>query len=185
MTQDECFELGFVQKTHGTKGEVLLVLDVDDPLSYEDLEQVFVEINHQLIPFFIESLSFHQDKALVRFQDLNSLEKAQALVGKKLFLPMEELPELDDDQFYYHQVIGYTVEDKHLGTLGPIIDFYELPQQDVLAMVYQGREVLIPVTDEIIEGADHEKQVIYTQLPEGLLQVYLSGGSQDDGFDEP
>ncbi|MGO8609895.1 ribosome maturation factor RimM, partial [Rhizobium johnstonii] len=80
--------------------------------------------------------------------------------------------------FYFHDVVGFTVMDEQLGELGTVETFYELPQQDVLSMRYQGQEVLIPVADELILHADQQARKLYVKLPEGLLEVYLTPASR-------
>lgn len=108
MTQENCYLLGYIVRTHGTSGNVVIYLDVDYPDDYEDLESVFVEIKGELVPYFIESLNLQkQSNAIVTFEDINTIEKAQALVGSSLYLPLESLEELDGDAFYYHDIRGF------------------------------------------------------------------------------
>jgi len=184
MTINDCYEVGYIQKTHGIKGEVMIVLDVDNPDDYEEMDSIFIEIKSQLVPFFIEQLNLLSEKAIVKFEEINHIDKAKELVGSKLYLPLDTLDDLEEGQFYYHDVIGYTVNDKKLGLLSEINNFYELPQYAVLTMIHEGREVMIPIIDSILLNVDHEKKEIITELPEGLLDVYLNNSDQDDGFDD-
>ena len=179
MNQEECFQLGYVLKTHGVQGEVTFVLDVDNPEEYTQLDSVFIEINGKLVPFFIDTIQIQNDKAIVRLEDVNSLPKAQNIVGCSLYLPLNNLPRLEENQFYYHEIVDYTIVDEEKGILGLIINVYELPHQDLIAMRYQEKEVLIPITDEIVTGVDHKKKELYVVLPEGLLEIYLN-----DALDE-
>ena len=183
MKTDECYEVGYVQKTHGLKGEVMIMLDVDDPEDYEEMDSIFIEINGSLVPYFIESLNILGSNAIVKFEGVGHIDKAKELVGKKMFLPLDTLDDLDEGQFYYHEIIGYEVNDLKLGILSPIVSFYELPQYGILSMVHEGREVMIPVIDEIIIKVDHEKQQLITLLPDGLVDVYTKNTEQDDGFE--
>ncbi|MTI31379.1 ribosome maturation factor RimM [Xanthovirga aplysinae] len=173
MEKDACFELGYVLKTHGLNGSVSVFLDVDFPEEYENLESVFIEVNKKLIPFFVETIHIAKGKANIKFEDIDQIEKAEQLKGCKLFLPLELLPKLEEGQFYYHQVINYQVWDEQKGLLGKIQSIYEMPNQDLIAMDFQGKEALIPVSDEIIEKVDHEAKIMYVKLPEGLLDIYL------------
>lgn len=184
MNKDACFELGYVEKTHGLKGEVVIVLDVDYPEDYEDMESVFLEIKGKLIPFFVEELQLRGSKAIVKFEDIDTLPKAQALKGMLLYLPLTELDELEEDEFYFHEVKGFTIEDDKLGTLGIVLDIYELPMHEVVAMNYKGKEVLFPLNDQIVYKVDRENQTLYTQLPDGLLEVYLDDSAIPDDQDE-
>ena len=182
MKVEDCFEFGYVAKLHGYKGEVVLVLDVDDPSAYKSLDSVFVQLKGKLVPYFVEALRLQGDKATVKLEDVDSQEAAQALVGNALFLPLSKLPQLAEDQFYYHEIIGYRLVDATLGPLGEVTDVYELPQQAVIAMNYQGKEVLVPISDEIVLKANHARRELEVNLPEGLLDIYLadSPGTPDD-----
>lgn len=174
MNIDSCFQLGYIAKTHGVQGEVTFVLDVDNPEDYDQLESVFIEMNGKLVPFFITSFQLQREKAIVKLEDVNSFENADKLVGNALYLPLTQLPELDEDQFYYHDIINYQVIDNDKGALGTIANVYALPHQDLIAMNYQNKEVLIPITDDIVTKVDHKKKELYVELPDGLLEIYLT-----------
>ena len=173
MDIDACFQLGHVTKLHGLNGGVSIHLDVDYPKDYEKLESVFVELNNRLVPFFVESLRITKDKATVKFEDIDSIEQAQRLIKCRIFLPLAQLPNLESDQFYFHEIIGFRVVDKNLGELGLVKTVYDSPNQDLISMDYKDREVLIPIIDEIVLGVDRKESIIHTSLPNGLLDIYM------------
>jgi len=180
VTQDNCYLLGYIVRTHGTSGNVVIFLDVDYPEDYEELDAVYVEIKGELVPYFIENFNLQkQGNAIVTFEDVNTIEKAQSLVGTSLYLSLDELEELDSEEFYYHEIKGFTVVDEHKGELGIVREVYSLNGQDLIAMDYQGTEVLIPTAEDIVLRADKEKQQLIVNLPEGLLEVYLDNNSDN------
>ncbi|PWJ59269.1 16S rRNA processing protein RimM [Dyadobacter jejuensis] len=180
MNQDNCFLLGYIVRTHGMAGNLVFFLDVDDPSDYEDLETVFVELKGELVPYFIEDLNLQkQSNAIVTFEDVDTIEKAQALVGASLYLPIDHLQSLDDDQFYYHEIKGYQVSDQELGALGVVEEVYSLNGQDLINMKYKGAEVLIPTANDIVLKADKSQKILFVNLPEGLLDVYLDTESEN------
>ncbi len=184
MNQDACFLLGHIVKTHGTKGQVVAFFDVDYPEDYDDLESVFLEQQGRLVPFFIDGMEPQpKGRYIIRFEDINTMEQAETLRGTALYLPLDELPELDEDQFYFHDVIGYTVVDENHGRLGVVKEFYDLPQQQLMAMSYLGQEMLVPVMGEILLRADHETKELHVKLPEGLLEVYTEAASPNEADD--
>jgi 16S rRNA processing protein RimM len=174
MTVDACFELGKTLRPHGTKGELLIGLAVDKPEHYVKKESVFIEINKKLVPFFIKKMTLLQNsKAILQLEDIANEEELNLLLNCSLYLPLTDLPTLGKGHFYYHQVLDYDVVDTNLGKLGKVAQIYEMPGQDMVEMTYLESEVLIPISDNIVLNADHEKKELYVNLPEGLLEVYL------------
>ncbi len=174
MNIDACYQLGYVIKKHGVKGEVSIQMDVDDPSEYSELESVFVEINQKLVPFFVDTIQIRDDKAIVKFEDIDDGPSAEELRGKRLFLPLNLLPELEPGQFYYHQIIGYSVVNSDNSIIGTVKGVYTSNMQDLLTVDHEGIEILIPINDDIVKHANHDEQKLYVNLPDGLLDVYLN-----------
>ena len=173
MNFESCYQLGYVLKTHGLKGELVLVIDADNPQDYSEMESIFVEVNKKLVPFFIDRIQLNGAKAIVKFGEVDSIDDAKIFKGSRLYLPLEVLPELEDG-FYFHELIGFQVIDSKEGKLGNISGVFDSGNQDLLAMEYQDEEVLIPLTDEVVTKVDKKLKTIYTTLPDGLLDIYLS-----------
>lgn len=171
MDIDSCFELGHVIKNHGIKGELLVFLDVDDPVKYEKLDSVFIEINHKLVPFFIEQFKLQGSNAIVKFEDVNDIERARELAATRMFLPLEQLPDLGKDNFYLHEIIGFTVIDETAGRLGEIKTIYEANGNRLAGMDYREREVLVPLNKDFIRKLDKKKKEVFMALPDGLLDI--------------
>ncbi len=174
MNKDNCFQLGYIAKVHGLHGEVGVVLDVDYPEDYEDLKHIFIEQKSRLVPFFVEHfvLQFN-NKVLVKFEDYDTVEEVAHLVGSGLFLPLTQLEALKEDQYYFHELIGFEVLDETLGPIGEVKVIYDLETQDLLGVDHKGKEVLIPIKDQIIQKVDKTAKKVYCQLPAGLLDIYL------------
>ncbi|MEQ9373876.1 MAG: ribosome maturation factor RimM [Imperialibacter sp.] len=172
MHLDDCFQLGVITKTHGTKGDVQVWIDSDNPGHYKNLESVLLLINNELVPFFLEHWSLNGKKAIARFDEVRSLDAADKLAGTEVYLPESSLPELSDGQYFFHNLVGLeAVEDgKVLGTISNILNF---PGHDVLAIDCQGKEVLVPISDDIIKAVDLKAKSVTLQLPPGLLDIYL------------
>lgn len=173
MRIDDCFELGYIVKTHGLKGEVTIQLDVDDPSVYYEMESVFLEQSGNLIPFFFESILPQGNRMIALFEEIDSLDKASELTGCKLFLPSEVLPPLSSDEYYLHELVGMKVidGDKELGVVETI---YQPSAQYLAAVVYEGHELLIPIEDDIVKKVDKDTSQIFIELPDGFLEIYTS-----------
>ncbi|MFC5408716.1 ribosome maturation factor RimM [Larkinella bovis] len=181
MTKEECFQLGKITKTHGVRGELVFFLDVDMPEIYSEMDSVLIEIKGDLVPYFIESISVNRNRGIVALEGVETIEEAQKLVNCDLFLPLDNLEELEEGQFYFHEIVGFRVRDEKLGDLGTVRTVYNVPPQDLIAMDYEGKEVLIPVNDALTPSADKEQKILHVRLPEGLIDVYLNEPSAKTG----
>ncbi|ADR21716.1 ribosome maturation factor RimM [Marivirga tractuosa] len=180
MKLDQCFQLGMVLKPHGLKGELYISLDTDYPEDYQELESVFLLQNGKLVPFFIEHIQLKNKEALVKFEDVEDKEGALALRGSTLHLPLTELPELTGNQFYFHEISGFQIEDTEKGMLGVVKEVFEAGHQDLIGMDYKGKEVLIPINDDVILNVDRENSLLKVSLPEGLLELYMEEEEKPD-----
>ena len=149
-------------------------LDTDDPNAYTQMESVFVEKNNKLIPFFIERSSLHKSTLLrVKFEDVDGDEEANLLLGSKLYLPLQLLPTLTGNQFYYHEIIGFTVKDVSFGEVGIVTGVNDSTTQALFEIDRNGTEILIPLIDGFIKKVDKKEKNILLDVPKGLIELYL------------
>lgn len=175
MKKDACFYLGKIVKKYSFKGELLIKLDTDEPELYENLDALFVDLRNNLVPFFIESSQLHKSDLLrVKFEDVDTEEDADALLKSDIYLPLEFLPKLEDDKFYYHEIIGFRVIDKKNGNIGTVKSVNDTTAQALFEIDKDGIEILIPMNDEFITKVDKNKKEIHVDTPEGLIDLYLS-----------
>jgi 16S rRNA processing protein RimM len=161
--------IGKILKTHGLKGHVKVFVDAAymDDLE-ETLESVFIEG----LPYFIKNKDINTDEqAILLLEDVESKEQAQKLCGKAIQVPEDKLTEIPNAK-YYSEWIGFLVTDRKLGEIGSVQDILEMPQQVMLQVLHQGREVLIPLNDDLVPGIDIQQKRITTDLPEGFLAIF-------------
>jgi 16S rRNA processing protein RimM len=174
MRKEECFYLGKIAKKFSFKGEVLIYLDTDEPELYENMESVFVEFNKNLVPFFIENSSLHKNDFLrVKFEDINTELDADEILGCEIYLPLSMLPKLEGNQFYFHEVIGFEIEDQRLGVFGKIVAVNDSSAQTLFEVVNGNVEILIPMIDHFLVKIDRKNKKVVMNLPEGLVEMYL------------
>ena len=173
MKHEEAFYIGYVTKTKGLKGEVQVFFEFDD---YEKLEFdiVFADMNGKLVPYFVASSKLHPNKTgYFYFDDVDHIDKAQPLLKKKLYLPLTQKPERDEDEFFYTDLTGFTAIDENLGELGEILEVNEYPQQFVATVMHKGTEILFPLNEDFIVEIDDDGKILTLNLPDGLLDIYL------------
>ncbi|MCJ7759237.1 MAG: ribosome maturation factor RimM, partial [Gillisia sp.] len=173
MLKQDCFYLGKIVSQFSFKGELLIKLDTDEPEAYTEMESVFVDINENLVPFFIVKSSLHRSTLLrVRFEDVDSEEEADEIMKCSVYLPLTMLPELEGDKFYFHEIIGYTVEDINYGNIGKVVSINDSTAQALFEIEKGDKQILIPMNDEFIEKLDKKNKIIYLKTPEGLIDLY-------------
>lgn len=173
MKKEEGFYIGYFTKTKGLKGELQLYFEFD---RYEDLDLdvIFVEINSKMVPFFVSEVKVYPNNtALFFLDDVDHIDKAQALVKKKAYMPAHKMPVRDEADFEFTDLKGFMVHDENEGELGEIIEVNEYPQQFVATINHKGKEILFPLNEDFILEIDDEEKVLYVELPEGLLDIYL------------
>jgi 16S rRNA processing protein RimM len=174
MLKKDCFYVGKIVKKYSFKGELLIKLDTDEPEIYEDMTSVFVDLRNNLVPFFIESSQLHKSELLrIKFEDVDTEADADALLKSDLYLPLEFLPKLDDDKFYFHEIIGFTVEDVNFGKVGVVKSINDSTAQALFEIDRDGIEILIPMNDAFIKKVDKTNKLILVETPEGLIELYL------------
>lgn len=175
MRKEDCFYLGKIVRKHSFKGEVVIKLDTDEPELYKNMESVYVEFGSNLVPFFIEKSSLHKGNQLrVQFEDVYSEEEADSILKCGIYLPLDLLPKLSGDKFYFHEVIGFNVLDANYGDVGTIVHINDKAAQPLFEIDNNGKEVFIPMIDDFIKKVDRANKTIEVETPEGLIELYLN-----------
>jgi 16S rRNA processing protein RimM len=170
----EYYKIGKLVSAFGLKGEMILKHNLGKKTSLKGLTAIFIEEKKQsFIPWFIaEARIKTEDEIYLTLQDVNTREAAIKLTQKEVWLP-----EVDFKKFSAKtspiNLLGYTIfdGDKELGT---ILEVIEQPHQLLCRIEMQGKEVLIPLHEDTIQKIDRKNNRVIVELPEGLLEIYLS-----------
>ena len=174
MKQDELFLLGKIVRTFGSKGELVFQADTEILSRIKKLESVFLKINENLVPFFIELLQPRpKNQALVKLMDIETSEDASLYAGCEIYIPLAILPKQKGSKLYSQNIEGYSVIDANYGNTGFVNKIIEMPQQFLLSIDLNGKEILVPIVEEIVKHIDHKTKTISIDAPEGLIELYL------------
>ncbi|MGE0078955.1 MAG: ribosome maturation factor RimM [Bacteroidales bacterium] len=167
-------EIGYIQRTHGIKGEVQAILDDSLNVNLQELESVFVEIDGIPIPFFITSTKQkNDDKTIIKFDDIDDLHSADELVGHKLTLPSDQIEE--DDDLQLKDLIGYTIISANNQVVGIIKRYEEFNLNSIYYVETPKGEIIIPAVEDLIIEVDVDEKTVLMEIPEGLLDIYSEG----------
>lgn len=172
MDKSELILIGILSKLHGYKGAYQLYSErtIDDDI--ENRESVFLEIQGLLVPFFIESINVTSDSsAVIKFEDIDNPETAKEFVSCNVFVQPKKKSSKASKKQKEEDFKGYTVIDKAQGNIGAVNDILNYNQNILLSVIKDGNEILIPVSEEIIQSMDHKKKEIHISAPEGLIDL--------------
>lgn len=181
MNKQDCFQLGKFTKPFRYSGEVILWMDVDDKKLYADTKVVWVEERKQLIPYMIEKLKSHKDRYVAKVSGVETEEAARALCGKDVFLPMSDLPQLDKNTFYFHEVPGWTAVSMNTGDeIGEIVQVLDYGPYPLLEVDLNGTEVIVPLPQNFRIEVDRKEEKLLIEIPDGLVEVFENTGENDE-----
>lgn len=174
MQKKECFYLGKIVRKYSFKGEVIIKLDTDEPELYANIDAVFIDLPNSFLPFFIvKSLLQKGNQLRVKFEDISTEKDAESILKRDVYLPLNLLPKLTGNKFYYHEVIGFTIEDTNFGKVGTLKGINDSTAQPLFEIKNNDTEILIPMIDDFIKKVDRKKKTIHIEVPEGLIEMYL------------
>lgn len=172
MLKKNCFFLGTVVAKYSFKGEVLIKLDTDDPSAYQSLQSLLIEQEMGLVPYFVERAKLHKTQLLrASIEDVKNEIEADKLIGKAVYLPLNQLPKLDDDKFYYHEIVGFEIIESSRGVVGKITDVNDTSSQVLLEVDHKQKTVLIPLVDDLLQKVDKKNKKLHISIPDGLLDL--------------
>ncbi|MFH0756581.1 MAG: hypothetical protein V2B15_04770 [Bacteroidota bacterium] len=172
MTVQGGVKAGKISKPYGLQGEVHIILDLVAAKHIKDGIPLFIDLNGQRVPFFIESADLvSKDQAIVKLEFIESVEEARKVSGCEVFLDPEYVTGSPGDEEMNSRVLGYQVYDEKLGMLGKIIGYQPGEMNPVWLMDYAGKEMIIPAAGEFIQKIDHRKQALYLNLPAGITEL--------------
>jgi 16S rRNA processing protein RimM len=168
IKKEDVFKIGRIGKAHGVKGEVSFMFD-DDVFDRVDADYLVLELDGILVPFFMEEYRFRSDStALVKFEDIDTQDRARELTNCDVYFP-RQLADDDDEELSWTFLVGFDIveakTDKKVGVIASIDD----STANILFELEDGR--LIPASEELITDIDKDKKTITINLPEGILDL--------------
>jgi len=173
IPKSDCEIIGFIKKTHGVHGEIVIDFDPVYEESLLEVNRLFIELDGLLVPFFLneDGLRFKSSKtAIINIEDVNSENFARRLVGCQVFLLEKEIINVEDN-FSFSQLIGFLLFDNIQGEIGIINNVEDFSGNIVLTVNYQKNEILVPYNEEILCELDIDNKTIKLDLPNGLIEL--------------
>jgi len=165
-------EIGYISKTHGLKGQIVLRLNEFINIDSEVITSLFLNMDGAVVPHFIESVQPNNIGYIIKLEGVDSIELSKKLIGKKVSV----LPQfILEDEESLQEFVTYQVIDHIHGNIGTIVAVDEKTENVIITVAHpNGKEIILPFNDDFIIDIDDDLKQIQFQAPEGLIDMYLS-----------
>lgn len=169
IKKEEVFKIGVINKPHGVKGEVSFSFTDDIFDRVEDCDYLILMMDGILVPFFWEEYRFKSDNvALVKFEGIDTAERAKMFTNVEVYFPKKYMDE-QDEITSWNFFVGFQVNDVRHGALGEIVDVDDATMNVLFVIEKEGEELLLPAHEEFILDLDKKNRVLTVEIPEDLL----------------
>ena len=168
IKEENIYQIGRLGKTHGVRGEISFLFD-DDVFDRVDADYLILKVDGIFVPFFIEEYRFKSDSnAIIKFEDIDTQERARELTGADVYFP-RSLAENDDENLSWSVLVGFDIIEASSGrTVGRIASVDD-STLNILFCLDDGR--LIPASENLITAIDQQTHTLTMHIPEGLLDL--------------
>ena len=166
--KNETLQVGEIVNTHGLRGDVKLVPWTDYPEVFEDFSHVYTDIKSQKTTLEIVSIKYQKSNLIIKFKSIDHIDEAEKLKNHILYVDRDQLGE--PDGYYICDLIGCSVHTDEGLLLGEVVDVFQTGSNDVYVVRSdKGKDILLPVIDEVVLSVDIENNKICVHLIEGLI----------------
>jgi len=166
------FLLGKTLKSHGTSGQLRLLVENKLKGYFIPNEFIFLDLNGSKVPYKINDVS-EEVHFVLTLEDVDSKEISDSLTNKEIWIPIEKIKarhqhapkNLKDEWSDY-----FILDQATLHTM-PVLRTEEFPQQLMAVIEWKGKELYIPLHEQLISSIDKKEKIIYMMIPEGLLEL--------------
>lgn len=170
---ERCFQVGKIVNTHGIRGELKIVPQTDFPeIRFAKGSRLlcFPPNGGEPVPVTVSRARFHKGTYLVKFSEFDNINEVEKFKGGSLKVSEDQLVELEDGEYYYHQIVGCQVFNEEGELLGTVKEIWAPGANDVwVARSADGKELLIPYIDEVVKQVDIAAKRIVIRPLEGMF----------------
>ena len=170
---DELVMIGEIVKPHGIHGEIKVYSYSGRPENFRHYKEIMLQEPAGSRKRLYKVLkSREQGKmAILQLEGVVSREAAENLPGRRVWLRKADFPQLDADEYYWHQLKGLAVISESGRLLGEVSKLFSTPAHDIMIVTGTGHEYMIPVKGDIIKKIDEQEGIITISPPIGLLEI--------------
>ena len=164
-------QVGKIVNTHALQGEVKVVSNSDfKEERFKKGSTLVIDFNGEHVEVVVATHRVHKGADLLKFKHLNSINDVEKYKGCALLVSTDDLEELEENEFYYFEIIGCEVVTTDGEKIGEISEILETGANDVWVVKRQGqKDALIPYIEDVVKDVDIDTKTVTIQVLEGLL----------------
>jgi len=167
--EKDLFPIGRVVKTHGVKGKVKVEYFGEDLHRFSLYREIFIEGEKgRPEPYEIVEAIPQPPRLILRLKGIEKIEEAELLIGKEILIKKEALPELEEGEYYWMDILGMEVETEEGKRIGKVKEIFPTGANDVYVVEGKRGEIFLPATEEVIQSIDLKRGVVKVIRMEGL-----------------
>lgn len=167
------FNVGKIVNTHGIKGEVRVISKTDfaeERYKPGNTLYLFMDGSNEPVEVTVNTHRLHKQFHLLQFKERQSLNEVEKLKNAIIKVPEEELGELNEGEFYFHEIIGCEVFTEEGELIGKVKEILTPGANDVWVIGRKGKkDALIPYIESVVKHIDVREKKIEIELMEGLI----------------
>jgi 16S rRNA processing protein RimM len=172
IRKEDLTRIGFVNKSYGFKGSLNCIIEIAHPEKLLRRKFLFLILEGLPVPFAVQEMEIDGNEMFVKFEDVDSEIEARKLSRKEIYADRQKQKK-KNDLMSWKDLSGFSVVDDTIGELGLIEEVMELPMQFIARCKQEEKEFMFPLNDDFILEIDEVEKIVFVDLPEGLLDVYL------------
>lgn len=169
------YTVGIIVNTHGIRGDLKVVSKTDFPeerFAPGSSLMMVSDDEKQSVPVTIASSRTHKSMYIVKLEGYGNINEVEKYKGWILKVSEDQQGDLEEGQYYYHEIIGCRVVTEDGEELGAIAEILSPGANDVWVVERPkgaGKPILLPVIDEVVKSVDAKEKVVTVSLMEGLI----------------
>mgnify|MGYP003299333871 FL=1 len=156
--------IGKIVAPHGVRGDIRIMPLTEKPDLFLELDYLLLEGGKKLT---VKNARFHKRMVLVTTKEVTTMNDAELLRDKHIYIKAEDLPALEEDEFYVADLVGIPVYDLEGKQIGTFKDSLATGSNDVYVIAVPGaKDILVPALKEYFKEINLAEKRIVVQLPE-------------------
>ena len=169
--EKDLLPIGRVVKPHGVRGKIKVDYFGGDPRLFSQYREIFIKNQAGRLQAYEVLEAIPQTPRLIlQLKGIEERETVEVLVGKEVLIEKRALPDLEEGEYYWFDLMGIAVETERGKKIGRVKEIFSTKAHDIYVVEGKKREIFLPATEEVIQNIDIKKRRMQVVRMEGLWE---------------